>query len=59
MGPGLVLEAKANRLTVFFDKYGYSELAAQVVLRTTELTDAHVPGVSRWLNNLQASGSGK
>jgi hypothetical protein len=31
MGPGLVLEAEADRLTVLFDDYGYRELAAQVV----------------------------
>ena len=30
-GPGLVLEAEADRLTVLFDDYGYQELAAQVV----------------------------
>ena len=26
-GPGLVLEAEADRLTVLFDDYGYRELA--------------------------------
>jgi ATP-dependent DNA helicase RecQ len=30
-GPGLVLEAEADRLTVLFDDYGYRELATQVV----------------------------
>ncbi len=30
-GPGLVLEAEADRLTVLFDEYGYRELATQVV----------------------------
>ena len=30
-GPGLVLEAEANRLTVLFDDYGYRELATPVV----------------------------
>lgn len=30
-GPGLVLEAEADRLTVLFDDYGYRELSTQVV----------------------------
>jgi ATP-dependent DNA helicase RecQ len=30
-GPGLVLEAEADRLTVLFDEYGYRELATPVV----------------------------
>jgi ATP-dependent DNA helicase RecQ len=30
-GPGLVLDAEADRLTVLFDDYGYRELATQVV----------------------------
>jgi hypothetical protein len=30
-GPGLLLEAEADRLTVLFDEYGYRELATQVV----------------------------
>jgi ATP-dependent DNA helicase RecQ len=30
-GPGLVLEAEADRLTVLFDDYGYRELATEVV----------------------------
>ena len=30
-GPGLVLEAEADRLTVLFDDYGYRDLATQVV----------------------------
>jgi ATP-dependent DNA helicase RecQ len=30
-GPGLVLSAEADRLTVLFDDYGYRELATQVV----------------------------
>ncbi len=30
-GPGLVIEAEADRLIVLFDEYGYRELATQVV----------------------------
>ena len=30
-GPGLVLEAEADRLTVLFDDYGYRELSTQIV----------------------------
>jgi ATP-dependent DNA helicase RecQ len=30
-GPGLVLEAEADRLTVLFDDYGYRELSTQLV----------------------------
>jgi hypothetical protein len=31
MGPGLVLEAEADRLTVLFDDYGYRGTGTQVV----------------------------
>lgn len=30
-GPGLVLEADGDRVTVLFDEYGYRELSAHVV----------------------------
>ena len=39
-GPGLVLAAEGDRLTVLFDEYGYRELATQVVSRKHLLTPA-------------------
>jgi ATP-dependent DNA helicase RecQ len=39
-GPGLVLAAEGDRLTVLFDDYGYRELATQVVSRKHLLTPA-------------------
>ena len=39
-GPGLVLAAEGDRLTVLFDEYGYREMATQVVSRRHLLTPA-------------------
>ena len=39
-GPGLVLAAEGDRLTVLFDEYGYRELATEVVTRKHLLTPA-------------------
>ncbi|HWG63724.1 MAG TPA: RecQ family ATP-dependent DNA helicase [Streptosporangiaceae bacterium] len=46
-GPGLVLAAEDDRLTVLFDEYGYRELATDVVSGRHLLTPAwgkHAPG---------------